>query len=316
MDREYLRLLAVLGAIAMLGTGPVVAIAVEVDPLLPQATPAYPSGLLERLRTAATAVPGELPTALRYVTVAESRRPERLVLAGGSDEVYVQARTAFQLEYPQATIMIDSGMDEDVHRGFSTGTPEPYWPERNAAVQQALLAASLVVLTHEHGDHIAGVVRSPNRVAIAAHTVLTKDQLETLVLAPQSTEIRLLPEQAADYLVIDYALIYPAAPGVVLLKSPGHTPGHQMVYLRLQSGRELLLSGDVSWAMDGILEQRQRPEGTSDRIREDRAALALQLEWLRSVVDDGSVIVIPSHDADYLAELERRGVITQGLLTD
>jgi glyoxylase-like metal-dependent hydrolase (beta-lactamase superfamily II) len=158
-------------------------------------------------------------------------------------------------------------------------------------------------------------VRSANRVAIAAHTVLTKDQLETLVLAPQSIEIRLTPAQAADYLVIDYALLYPAAPGVVLLKSPGHTPGHQMVYVRLQSGRELLLAGDVSWAMDGIREERQRPEGTSDRIREDRAALALQLEWLRNIADAGEVVVIPSHDSVYLAELERRGVLSEGMVT-
>lgn len=305
--------LAPLAVMAMLVS---VATAVELDTLLPTATPAYPEDLLARLRSAAAVVPGALPAELRYVTVAESRRPRRAVLDGGSDETYVQARTAFQLVFDNATVMIDAGMDEQVHNGFSMGTPEPYWPERNSAVQEALVSASLVVVTHEHGDHVAGVVRSPNRAAIAAHTVLTKAQVETLVLAPQSVEIRLSPEQAADYLVIDYTLVHPIAPGVVLLKAPGHTPGHQMVFVRMDSGHEVLLSGDVTWAMDGITQRTQRPTATSDRIREDRDALGFQIGWLKSIVDDGEVVVIPSHDSVYLAELERRGVIRQGLAGD
>jgi glyoxylase-like metal-dependent hydrolase (beta-lactamase superfamily II) len=159
-------------------------------------------------------------------------------------------------------------------------------------------------------------VRSPDRRQIAAHTVLTKAQVETLVLAPQSPEIRLTPAQAAEYRVIDYALYQPIAPGVVLLKAAGHTPGHQMVYVRMESGREYLLSGDVTWALDGITQLTQRPPATSDRIREDRDALALQIRWLKTVLNTSEVIVIPSHDAVFLADLERRGLIRQGLAGD
>ena len=288
----------------------------EVDPLVPQAAQPYGDGLLRQLRAAATVVPGALPLELRYVTVAESHRPRRVVLDGGSDEQYVQARTAFQLVYDESTLMIDAGMDEAVHRSFGMGAVEPYWPERNAAVQEALAAASLVVVTHEHGDHIAGVVRSPNRRSIAAHTLLTKAQVETLVFAPQSPLIRLTPVQAADYLVIDYAVFHPVAPGVVLVKAPGHTPGHQMVFVQLASGTQYLLSADVTWALDGIAELTQRPQATSDRIREDRDALRHQIRWLKLVLNAAEVIVVPSHDSVYLADLERRGLIRQGLAGD
>lgn len=292
------------------------ATAVEVDPLVPQAAQPYGDGLLRQLRGAATAVPGALPSELRYITVAESHRPRGAVLEGGSDEPYVQARTAFQLVYGDSTLMIDAGMDEDVHRTFGMGAVEPYWPDRNAAVQEALVAASLVVVTHEHGDHVAGVVRSPNRRAIAAHTVLTKAQVDTLVLAPQSPLIRLTPAQAAEYLVIDYANFHPVAPGVVLVKAPGHTPGHQMVFVRLASGTEYLLSADVTWALDGIAEVTQRPQATSDRVREDRDALRYQIRWLKMVLNTSDVIVVPSHDSVYLADLEQRGLIEQGLTGD
>ena len=105
------------------------AIAADVDTLLPQPTAAYPNDLLQRLRAASRMIPGAAATELRYVSVAESRRPRRVVLDGGSDEIYVQARTAFQLVFADGTVMIDAGMDEDVHAGFSAGTPEPYFPE-------------------------------------------------------------------------------------------------------------------------------------------------------------------------------------------
>ncbi len=292
------------------------AMAAETDPLVPQAAQPYGDGLLRQLRSAVTAVPGALPFELRYVTVAESHRPRRIVLDGGSDEPYVQARTAFQLVYEDSTLMIDAGMDEEVHRTFGMGAVEPYWPERNAAVQEALLAASLIVITHEHGDHVAGVVRSPNRRAISARTVLTKGQAETLVLAPQSPLIRLTPAQAAEYLVIDYARYHPVAPGVVLVKASGHTPGHQMVFVRLASGTEYLLSADVTWALDGIASTTQRPQATSNRIREDRDALRHQIIWLNRVLNASDVVVVPSHDAVHLDELEQRGLIIEGLVAD
>lgn len=289
-------------------------IAADTAPLLPQATRAYPSDLLARLRDAADDIPGSAPRAVRFVSVAESNRPRRVVLDVADEAPYVQARTAFQIVYDAATVMVDAGMDETVHRGFSTGAPEPYFPERNAEVQRALVAASLVVVTHEHGDHVAGVVRSAQRAAIARHTLLTRAQVETLTLAPQSPAIRLTPAQAADYIVFDYSLYLPIAPEVVLLKAPGHTPGHQMVYVRLASGSEILLSGDVTWALEGIVGRIQRPAGTSDRIREDRDALALQIDWLAELVESTDVVVVPSHDTAYLAELVRRGVIGEGLV--
>ncbi|NNC65108.1 MAG: MBL fold metallo-hydrolase [Gammaproteobacteria bacterium] len=308
--------LAVLAfAVAMAAWAPS-ATAAETDPLVPQAAQPYGDGLLRRLRDATMAVPGSLPSELRYITVAESHRPRRVVLDGGSDEPYVQARTAFQLVYEDSTLMVDAGMDEAVHRTFGMGAVEPYWPERNAAVQDALAAASLIVITHEHGDHVAGVVRSPNRRAIAARTILTKAQAETLVLAPQSPLIRLTPAQAAEYRVIDYARFHPVAPGVVLVKAPGHTPGHQMVFVRLESGTEYLLSADVTWALDGIAGLTQRPQATSDRIKEDRDALRHQIRWLNVVLTASGTVIVPSHDAVHLADLERRGLITEGLVSD
>lgn len=86
----------------------------------------------------------------------------------------VQARTAYQVVYPDGTIMIDSGMDQQVHKFFGRGAVEPYDPEAAKQVEKAVRAAKFVVVTHEHGDHAAGVIRTPYVDEIAPKTVFTK----------------------------------------------------------------------------------------------------------------------------------------------
>src|SRR5712671_2467388 len=194
----------VLAVLALLSFGSLGAGSVHGEPLVPRDPQPYGADLLARVRQAAASIPGARPTAINYVKFAESHRPMADIIVGGSQERYVSARTAFQVLYPSGSIMIDSGMDQAVHKFFGFGREEPFWPERNAAIQQALKQASLIVVTHEHGDHVAGVIRSEARKEIAAKTVLTREQVRTLTLYPQMPEIRLTPELARDYIVVDY----------------------------------------------------------------------------------------------------------------
>jgi glyoxylase-like metal-dependent hydrolase (beta-lactamase superfamily II) len=279
------------------------------EPLLPQAAQPYPADLLARVRAAAGAIPGAPPSGVNYVKIAESHRPLSDIVEGGSKDDYVSARTAFQVVYPTGTVMIDTGMDEAVHKFFGFGREEPYWPERNAAVQAALKQAKLIVVTHEHGDHVAGVIRSDLRKELAAKTLLTREQLRTLVNYPQMPEIKLTPDMARDYIVVDYESFLPVAPGMVLIKAPGHTPGHQMIYLRLESGREYLFIGDVGWTLANVTELKLRPPVTMRRISEDAAALALELRWIKQVMDEQKLVVIPSHDDVLLQDLAARQLV-------
>ncbi len=239
--------------------------------LIPRESQSYPQDLLQRVRQAATMVPGELAVSVNFVKVAESHRTYATVLEGGSEERFISARTAFQTVYAHGSIMLDSGMDETVHRFYGFGREEPYWRETNDAVQTALRRAQLIIITHEHGDHVAGVIRSDYRDELAPKTILTKDQVRTLNLAPQLPEITLTPAQARTYIVVDYELILPVAPGIVLIKSPGHTPGHQMIYTRLAGGREFLFIGDIGWSLDNITELTLRPAETIARVRRGSA---------------------------------------------
>jgi len=269
---------------------------------------AYPADLLQRVRQAATSIPGVLPGTVSFIKFAESHRTYAAVIEGGGDEPFISARTAFQAVYPSGSVMIDAGMDEAVHRFYGFGREEPYWQDRNDIVQAALLQANLIVVTHEHGDHVAGVLRSLHRDAIAGKTLLTQAQVDTLTGSPQLPEIRMTEEQARDYVVIDYELLLPIAPGMVLIKAPGHTRGHQMVYIRVESGAEYLLIGDIAWLIDNVTELKLRPEATISRIGEDPAALMAQLIWLNGILEAG-VVVVPSHDDVLLRSFAREGLL-------
>jgi glyoxylase-like metal-dependent hydrolase (beta-lactamase superfamily II) len=279
------------------------------ETLIPGVPQPYTADLLMHVRAAAKAIPGPLPVRINFVKIAESHRPLSDIIVGGTQQDYVSARTAFQVVFPEGWVMIDSGMDETVHKFFGFGRAEPYWADRNAILQQALAAAKLIVVTHEHGDHVAGVIRTGAREEIAAKTLLTRAQVQTLTTYPQMPEIRLTPETARSYIVIDYESYLPVAPGMVLIKAPGHTPGHQMIYVRLTSEREYLFIGDVGWTLDNVKQLKSRPEATMRRVSESAPALMLELTWIKEVMDHEGLIVIPSHDDILLKDLAARQLI-------
>lgn len=269
-------------------------------------SPAWSADLAD-IRAAARLVPGLLPRAINVVKFAESRRTKNFSVKGAPAEPSIQARTAFQVVYPDATVMVDAGMDQQVHRFFGRGVEEPYDTAAAAAVERALATARLIVVTHEHGDHVAGVIRGANAPALAAKTVLTRGQLQVLSTMPQMPDIRLSAEAASRFRVIDYDRVLPLAPGIALVKAAGHTPGSQMVYVALASGREYLLVGDATWHMDGVRQVRGKD---APWVTEDENAVLAQLTWLNALSrTERRLVIVASHD-----EEQRLALVKEGLL--
>ena len=212
-----------LGFCVALGLAPKEASAAETSPPW--------SADLDQVRQVAGMIPGPRPIRLNVIKFAESRRTKNFAVKGLPAEPSVQARTAYQIVYPDGTVMVDTGMDLATHQFFGRGVQEPYFPEAAARVAQALRNAKAIIVTHEHGDHIAGLVRSPSFAELAPKTVLTRSQLQALMSEPQIPELRPTPEMAARLRVVDYADYLAFAPGMALISAPGHTPGSQMIYV-------------------------------------------------------------------------------------
>jgi len=266
---------------------------------------------LDQIRQVAGMIPGRRALRINVLKFAESRRSKKFSVQGAPDEPSIQARTVFQVVYADGTVMIDSGMDEQVHRFFGRGAIEPYYPDAAKQVERALRSARAILITHEHGDHVAGVIRTPFVSELAPKTVVTRAQVEELESNPQMPEIKITAEMASRYNVVDYEKYLPFGPGIALVKAPGHTPGSQMIYVALESGREYLFIGDTAWHMDGV---RLIKGKDAPWIQEDKAALLAQLQWLNELNrTEKNLFIIASHDDDEHKELIAKGVLGDGL---
>lgn len=264
---------------------------------------------IDQIRRVAALIPGPRPLRINMLKFAESRRTKDVSVQGAPAEPSVQARTVFQVVYADGTVMIDSGMDETIHKLLGRGAVEPYFPDAALQVNQALRRAKVIVMTHEHGDHVAGVVRPPLAEELAPKTVLTRTQIETLLTSPQFPEIKLTPEMARHYIMIDYDRYYPFAPGMALIKAPGHTPGSQMIYVVLASGKEYLFVGDAAWHMDNIRFLRGK---NAPFLAEDAKTVMDELRWLHALLDaEKNLVIVVSHDDE-----EHRQLIANHLLGD
>jgi glyoxylase-like metal-dependent hydrolase (beta-lactamase superfamily II) len=99
---------------------------------------------------------------------------------------------------------------------------------------------------------------------------------------------------------------------VVLLPAPGHTPGSQIVYVRLRDGREALFLGDVAWNAEQIRKLHYRPRIVTFVLGEDRRQVLAQFRALHELAAaQPEVVQVVSHDAR-----QRRELLASGLLVD
>jgi glyoxylase-like metal-dependent hydrolase (beta-lactamase superfamily II) len=259
------------------------------------------------IRRMATVPPGALPLAVNGVRIAASIRPKKFVIAGGDDSPVTMPRTAFQVVYPDCTVMLDSGFDKATHDSFSPDKPEPYFPEQFVKLERALNAARLIVLTHHHADHVGGVVTASNFASLAGKTIITMDVADCLMNTPHRPHLKLTQAAIEKFIVLDYPKYYPVAPGMVLIRSPGHSTDSQMVYMRLQSGREILHSVDAAWNLENVLLLRGK---AAPWVKEDVPAVLGQLRWLkRTHENERDLTILITHDDELFTRVTTSGIV-------
>jgi len=259
------------------------------------------------VRRTAALIPGTKPSRINVLKFAESHRTKNFSVKGEPATPSVQARTVFQVVYPDGYVMVDAGMDEPMHRQIGRGAEEPYFAAQAQQVDKALRGARAIIFTHEHGDHVTGVIRTPYLSELAPKTILTRAQVQTLETRPQFPDLRITEAQALRYHIIDYDRYMAFAPGWTLIKAAGHTPGSQMMFIALDSGREYLLIGDAAWHMDGV---RKISGKDAPWVVEDTAVVGDQLKWLNTLSKtENNLVIVASHDDDEHKELIARKLL-------
>jgi N-acyl homoserine lactone hydrolase len=183
-------------------------------------------------------------------------------------------------------------------------TREQELPHVMSAAGLELDDVSEVVLTHAHGDHIDGLVHVRGRVLI------------------NETELRFLKSPIAR--MMRRILRQPLPPGfspvpmeldsqpfgafprsrnlsddgrIVVVETPGHTPGHVAVICVDDSERHVMLAGDATDTLEQLHARR------ADAVGLDPEVHRATLETIAAHCAAYPTVYLPSHDPDSAARL-------------
>jgi len=213
---------------------------------------------------------------------------------------------AYLLQTDGRTILFDTGMPDFAYTGdpralADEGEPDPPWaiPYGGAADtiagQLATLGlrpvdVDLVVNSHLHLDHCGGNLHFAH-----CPLLLQAAELEAArALGSPYQGFTGWNEPGLRYQTIlgDYTL----APGVELLATPGHTPGHQSLLLRLPNSGVLLVTFDAVYT-------RALWEADELGAAADPAAARASVDRLRAVASQTGAQVVCGHDQERWAAL-------------
>ena len=203
---------------------------------------------------------------------------------------------AYLIETEQERILLDTGL----HPG-AIGDPRGFYERPEAglfgleqdediAVQLDVTTLTKVVLTHLHFDHAGGLTLLPDSLPVVMQrrewdAGRDRDAIARNFLYPRDYDI---DEERVTLVEGEHDLLGDGS--VVLVPTPGHTPGHQSVRV----GEALVIGADVAHYARTFDDRRFPAFG------DDLEAQADSADRLRTLRDSG-VTVLPGHDPDVLA---------------
>lgn len=254
---------------------------------------------IARLRSLADSEQGPRPDAIEYAAIATNSEPGTYLIAGGGLRSEQTGVFVWRLLTPGGDTIINVGLTRD--QAAASGY-DNYRPEIQKTADNWLLAARRVIFTSEDLDHIGGLV--PLLVedrSIAKKLIGNPQQLETIkALSPSFTKT-VNPAPAALMNPSGYAAV---APGVAIVRTPGFMDGAQMIYARLQDGREYLFVGDTAPLRRNVEWQRPRSRYAAEWVgQEDRGQTLAWIKGLASLKQrEPGLTIVYGHDLGWLQD--------------
>ncbi|MEQ1543266.1 MAG: MBL fold metallo-hydrolase [Novosphingobium sp.] len=242
---------------------------------------------IAQLRQLASARPGPAPKAVEVELVSFRRVPGTLFAAGIGLKRRLIGVMVWRLPVDgTGPIVIDSGLDAQAAESMGM---ESFNHAAWGHVKTALAESSLTLITHEHPDHLGGLL------SWAGPSAFAKAQLN----GPQQiAAAKQLDVPVRDAATVAVGAPFAVAPGVVAIPAASHTPGSQMIFVRLADGREYLFTGDIATLTHSWRELRARSRLVGAVLApEDRREVYAWLKTIRALkVEAPRLIILTGHD--------------------
>lgn len=269
---------------------------------------------IDQVRDLAKARAEELPTEIRTEILARTPVPCFAIRAGGNFSEAIMARAVFQIVVPDGHYVLETGMDRSLAEEYdqAAGFDADVW----ARVQDILSGAKAIMVTHEHPDHIGGIARHRDPNKLAEKLILTPEQFKGL---DKYLVDGRMPSGLKNYIPTKFSVMHRIAPGIVMIRAPGHTPGSIILFVKLRNGDEYLFIGDIAYTESNVVDGVDRSRVIRFLMvdKEDRDAVVNQLSTIHDLSKtEPDLKIVPAH-ADKLltrmiddVELQRGFIIS------
>ncbi|WP_437661214.1 N-acyl homoserine lactonase family protein [Sorangium sp. So ce1182] len=249
----------------------------------------------------------EAPTEVRFYAL-DCGRAEIPDMAAFGDEGGPRELVAacYLIRHPRGTLLWDTGISDEnartkggvVHARtgirFRVDTP---LREQLRALQLEPADVQYVAFSHLHVDHAGNANLFP-----ASTWILSRRELEWATATPAPPTVE--PELISAYRTATLRLLDGEADvfgdGTVrIVPSPGHTPGHQSLIVRLRRAGTIVISGDLCHTHANCANRRVPPFNT------DREESIRSMERILALANATHARFVVQHEPDALAAFPR-----------
>lgn len=258
---------------------------------------------IDAIRLMSQSIDGPLAQRIEVETLSHTFAP-KIAMAAGTDWSQVDlVRNSFKVTFPNQSVLIETGQSRANAMRFGA---DSYDDEAWQRMLEAMTSAHIILITHGHADHAGGLLELAGNEGVRVAARLNANQIEAMKSGGLAATAFKPTLEADEPLAI--------APGIVVIPAPGHTPGSQLVYVKLQDGREYLFVGDTASLADNVRLLRPRSRYVmSNMSGDDRLAVFLQSRAIQVLLNqEPQIYLVPGHDATETEHLIDRGAIGRG----